>query len=518
MRAEDERATPQTSADVSAPDEPRLEVTESRVAVKEKDSNAPGQALTFTTEDDGATLRLQLREAVPAGADAEVELSFKGNVPEIDPDETSLPAHVVQQVGAALRDTREIRRARDTNFVSRGVMLLGSFFPVVAVRDGNDWQRKVEPTVGDTFFADVSDYEVTINAPNDVALFTSGEEVGINDFSRRSLRFFNGENLRGFAVVAGRTLHSSEAAVAGLRVRSVYTAEHEKVGRRVLAVASDAARTFAARFGSLPLKTVTVTEAPLVAGLGSAECGGMAVIASAFYVDFDSPAMRNLPELVREQRASVEDSLEFAAAQGVAQQWWGESVGSDPAREPILDEALAQWSALLYEQDVHGAERAAAVQEDQLRGVYQVYRTFGGEDRAADSPSREYRNSFQYAAIVSSKGALMFVALRQLLGEEKFFKALRSYYEANRLEVAELDDLRAAFVAEADIQQRRALTRTFNRWLNERRGDEDIAPPNPQLAAALGINTEQQQQNNAKDHNAFSRLGRFFWRQMTRIR
>ena len=262
------------------------------------------------------------------------------------------------------------------------------------------------------------------------------------------------------------------------------------------------------------MKTVTVTEAPLVAGFGSAEFAGLAVIASAFYVDFDSPAMRALPEAVREQRSSVEDSLEFASAQGVAQQWWGEAVGSDPQREPVLDEALAQWSALLYVQDVHGEERARQMQEDQLRGVYQIYRTFGGEDRAANAPSREYRNSFQYAAIVVSKGALMLVALRQLLGEEKFFKALRSYYDANKLEVAELDDLRAAFVAEAELLQRRMVTRTFNRWLSEKRGDEDIAPPNPQLAAALGISAEQA----AKDRNAFSRLGRFFWRQMTRIR
>ena len=224
--------------------------------------------------------------------------------------------------------------------------------------------------------------------------------------------------------------------------------------------------------------------------------------------------MRALPEPVREQRSSVEDSLEFAAAQGVAQQWWGEAVGSDPQREPVLDEALAQWSALLYVQDVHGEERARQMQEDQLRGVYQIYRTFGGEDRAANAPSHEYRNSFQYAAIVVSKGALMLVALRQLLGEEKFFKALRSYYAANQLEVAETDDLRAAFVAEAELLQRRMVTRTFNRWLSEKRGDEDIAPPNPQLAAALGISAEQA----AKDRNAFSRLGRFFWRQMTRIR
>lgn len=504
-RAEDERAG---AADAAAPEEPRLEVTEARAA---------GQTLALLSEDDGATFRVQLREPVPPGSTVAVEIYFKGTVPELDPDETSLPAHVVQQVGAAMHDTREVRRARDTNFVSRGVMLLGSFFPVLAVRnEGGDWQRRVEATVGDTFFADAADYEVNITSLGDVNVFASGDQTGDAEYGRNRTRRFAGGNMRGFALVAGRTLRKEEREVGALRVRSVFAAEHEKVGRRVLSVAADAARTFTSRFGALPIKTITVTEAPLVAGLGSAEFAGLAVIASAFYVDFDSPLMRALPELVREQRASVEDSLEFAAAQGVAQQWWGEAVGSDPAREAVVDEALAQWSALLYVQDVHGEVRAGEVQEDQLRGVYQIYRTFGGEDRAADSPTREYRNSFQYAAIVATKGALMFVALRQLLGEAKFFKALRGYYEANRLEVAGLEDLRTAFVAEAELQQRRVVTRTFDRWLTERRGDQDIAPPNPQLLAALGMTAEPSQ--TPRDRNAFSRLGRFFWRQMTRIR
>ncbi|PYT02482.1 MAG: hypothetical protein DMF65_06485, partial [Acidobacteria bacterium] len=446
MRADDERAGSQGQNAETAPDEPRLEVSDVRAA---------SQTLATTAEDEGATLRVQLPGAVTVGASVEVELTFKGTVPEIDPDETSLPAHVVQQVGAALRDTREVRRARDTDFVSRGIMLLGSFYPVLAAREGGDWQRRVEPSVGDNFFADVADYDVTVNTLGEIALFTSGQETFNAEFGRNSSRSFKGESLRGFALVAGRTLRAEEREVGALRVRAVFAAEHEKVGRRVLSVAADAARTFNTRFGPLPLKTVTVAGAPLVAGFGSAEFAGLAVIASAFYVDFDSPAMRALPEAVREQRSSVEDSLEFAAAQGVAQQWWGEAVGSDPQREPVLDEALAQWSALLYVQDVHGEERARQMQEDQLRGVYQIYRTFGGEDRAANAPSREYRNSFQYAAIVVSKGALMLVALRQLLGEEKFFKALRSYYAANQLEVAETDDLRAAFVAEAELLQRR---------------------------------------------------------------
>ena len=415
MRAEDERPGAGRPEDAPAFDEPRLEVTGVRAG--------GGQPLAFAAEDGGATLRVQLRDAVAAGSSAEFELSFRGGVPEIDADETSLPAHVVQQVGAAMRDTREVRRARDTNFVSRGVMLLGSFYPVLAARAGGEWQRRVEPSVGDIFFTDVADYEVRVEAPAEVALFASAEAAA--GPAGGGARSFAGENLRGFAVVAGRGLRSEEREAGRLRVRSVFAAEHEKVGRRVLAVAADAARTFEARFGPLPFKTVTVTEAPLVAGFGSAEFAGLAAIASAYYVDFDSPLMRTLPELVREQRASFEDSLEFAAAQGVAQQWWGGAVGSDPARQPVLDEALAQWSALLYVQDVRGPERARELQDDQLRGVYQIYRTFGGEDMTADRPAREYRNSFQYAAVVASKGALMFVELRRLLGEEKFFRALR---------------------------------------------------------------------------------------------
>jgi hypothetical protein len=488
-------------------DEPRVEVTQVRAA-------ATGTPLQFALDDQLTLLRVSLRESVAPNASVEIEIGFKGVVPEIDPDETSLPSHVIQQLGAAVHDTREVRRARDINFFSRGVMLLGAFYPVLAVRDGNDWQREARVTVGDWLHTDAADYEVTIEAPSDVALFTSGGERAQNSVPVAT-RVFAGENLRSFAIVAGRSLQSAEQMVEGMRVRAVWLREHERTGRRVLEVAARAVKIFNARFGALPVREVTVAEAPLVAGVGSAEFAGLNVIASAFYVDFDSPAVRNLPEIVREQRSSVEDSLEFAVAHMAAHQWWGAAVGSDPEREPVLDEALAHWSALVYYRETYGAQRATETSEDQLRGVYEIYRTFGGEDLPADRAAREYHNSFQYAAIVAAKGALMFAALEKLLGEERVFTALRRYYEANRLEIAEANDLVGAFIAEAPVEQRRAVARTFDRWLSERHGDEDIAPPNQQLAAALGITVEQGSRDNG---NRFSRLGKFFWRQMTRIR
>jgi hypothetical protein len=488
-------------------DEPRLEVTEVRAA----DTGTP---LPFVLDDQSTTLRITLRTTVAAGASTEVLLSFKGTVPEIDPEETGILAHIIQQVDAVLRSEHETRRARDINFRCRDVVLLGAAYPVLAAREGEDWQRRVEPSIGDTLFSDVADYRVAIETTPGFNVFTSGENRGQQSEGAKEL-VFTGDDLRDFAIVAGRDLRLQERDVAGVTVRSIYTAEHEVVGKRVLDIAAAAVQAFAARFGALPYKQVSIVEAPLVAGLGGAEFSGLAAVASALYVDFDSRTIRNLPEIVREQRASVEDSLEWTVAHAVAQQWWGSAVGNDPEHSPVLDEALSNWSALLYYKEVCGEERAALAQDDQLRGVYRIYRTFGGEDMPADRDAREYRNFFQYAAIVNTKGALMFAALRELIGDEKFFAALRSYYKANALEIADMDDLRGAFIAEAPITQRRAVSRIFQRWLSSKRGDEDIAPPDPQLAAALGISPNLQKSG---DRNAFARLGKFFWQQMTRIR
>jgi hypothetical protein len=492
-------------------DEPRLEILEVRSA-------SDNTAFFSSLEDQGTTFRVNLRESVAPGSAVEIFIKFKGVVPEIDRDETSLTTHVVKQVSAALRSDRELRRARDINFRCRGVMLLGTAYPTLTVRDGDEWRRKVEPSVGDFVFNEAADYEVTVTAASGVEVFTSGIET--EPRSDKNTQTFTGNAMRDFAILAGRGLRSEHTEVEGINVRSIFFSEHERVGKRALVIAANSLRTFTSLFGPLPFKQISIAEAPLVAGLGSSEFSGLNVIASAFFVDFDSPAVRNLPEIIREQRPSVEESLEWTVAHLVAHQWWGAAVGNDPAREPILDEALSCWSSLLYYKAMYGPEKADAVLDDQMRGVYRLYRTFGGDDMDANRPSREYRNTFQYAAIVTAKGALMFVDLQRSLGEEKMFAALRKYYQANLYEIAQLEDLRIALVAEAPVEQRRTIGRTFTRWLTAKRGDEDIAPPDTELATTLGIQAKQPAPRSG-DKNAFgalAKVGKFFWQQMTRIR
>ncbi|MGI9064919.1 MAG: M1 family aminopeptidase [Pyrinomonadaceae bacterium] len=493
-------------------EEPRIEITEVRSA-------ADGAPLVYSIDDQGTTLRVSLREQVASGKSTEVIIGFKGNVPEVDADETGLTSHVVKQISAAIRGERELRRPRDVNFRCRGVMLLGTPYPVLAVHNGGEWVRKLEPSVGDLIFNEVADYEVKIEATPGVVVFSSAWKDQTKTDGEKSTVLSVGP-LREFAIIAGRSLRSEQIEIGDTTLRSIFIPEHATVGKRVLAMAADSFRIFRSKFGPLPFTTINIAEAPLVAGLGSTEFSGLDVIASAFYVDFDSAAVRNLPEIIREQRPAVEQSLEWGVAHLIAHQWWGAAVGNDPAREPVLDEAMASWSALLYFQDLYGEQKAAALLEDQLQGVYRLYRTFGGEDMNANRPSRDYRNTFQYAAVVTTKGALMFVELQRLMGDEKLLAALRKYYQANLLEIAKLDDLRGVLIAEAPLQQKRAVARTFNRWLASRRGDEDIAKPDRQLADSLGLpnRSGQQRRGDRNALNAFARVGKFFWQQMTRIR
>ncbi|HEV7743773.1 MAG TPA: hypothetical protein VGO56_02145 [Pyrinomonadaceae bacterium] len=510
LRQDQTSASGAAASQAPESEEPRIDITEVRSA-------ADGTPLTYSIDDQGTTLRVNLSEQVAPGNSTEVLIGFKGTVPEVDPDETGLTAHVVKQVSAALRGDREMRRPRDLNFRCRGVMLLGTFHPVLAVHDGDEWLRKLEPSVGDIVFNEAADYAVTIEVSPGIVVFTSAGEGSASAKGKSVV--YSAPDLRDFAIIAGRNLRSEQTQVGDTTVRSIFIPEHERIGKRVLTMAEDALRIFTAKFGALPFKTINIAEAPLVAGFGSNEFAGLEIIASAYYVDFDSPAMRNLPEIIREQRPSVEESLEWSVARLTAHEWWGRAVGNDPGREPVLDESMASWSALLYFREMYGQQKAALVLEDQLEGVYRLYRTFGGEDMDANRPSRDYRNTFQYAAVVTTKGTLMFVELQRQLGEEKLLAAFRNYYRANLLEIAELDDLRGALIAEAPLEQRRGVARTFNRWLASKRGDEDIAKPDPELATSLGLPSKSNQRGGDRNPlNAFARVGKFFWQQVTRIR
>jgi aminopeptidase N len=126
--------------------------------------------------------------------------------------------------------------------------------------------------------------------------------------------------------------------------------------------------------------------------------------------------------------------VEWLAAHEVAHQWWFGVVGNDQIDEPWLDEALTQYSTMLYYEKVYGPERAAGI----LRGEFiQTHQSLvrRGRDMPAGLAAAAYGPEL-YWQIVYDKGALYFHELRTTVGDEPFFEILQTYYSRYRYRIA----------------------------------------------------------------------------------
>ncbi len=465
-----------------------------------------GRELRFSLKCRNAVLKVDLPAKLEPGKSLDLTLDFAATIPRVQREETSLLAHFLQEVSDAMSDERQPRDARDIFFAGEQAMLLGYFYPMLATRQVLSSDYSLMAGGGGVVLSEVADYEVTVKTDDDLVVVASGPSVeskpaprGASEHARRE-RVYRGEKLRGFALVFGEGLKTVEKRVGGVRVVSYFRQGDERVGQRMLEIAARATEIYAASFGGYPYPVLNVIELPLSAGYSGIDFPGMVALAQAYYIDFEAPQAARLPGIVRDQADLIKAALEFTLAHGAAHQWWGGAVGSDPQRTPYLDEALANYSAAYYFEAAYGQAAGEQAIEQQLRAPYQAYRLLGGADMEVDKSAKEFRSALQYSAILQAKAALLFAALRQELGDEHFFNALRFYYQTHRFQIVMPDHLRATFLAAASDPN--TVKTLFQRWLKEKHGDEDIGG-----ISELALNTPQGSKARTLGR-LFARIGR----------
>ncbi|MDX2044512.1 MAG: M1 family aminopeptidase [Acidobacteriota bacterium] len=442
-----------------------------------------GRELRFNSRLRQTLLKAELPFKLLPGQSLELKLEFSGRLPRIQREEASLLAHFLQEVNDAVSEERINRDSRDIFFASEEAMLLGYFYPVVAVKSSQLAEQSLVAGVGGVIFSDAANYEVSITTDAEATVIGSGSKIESKDFASattdaakpRKLHVFKGEKLRGFGLAIVERIKSVEQQVRNTRVVSYFREGDDRLGKRALNIVASALETYSQAFGEYPYPQLQIVELPLPAGNSGAELPSLIAMAQAYYIDFDTTKAARLPSVLSEQADIIKTSFEFSIANGVARQWWGGVVGSDCERSPYLNEGLASYSAVYYHEATYGKPLGEIVLKQQLQGTYQAYRMLGGVDLEADKPVKDFRNPLQFTAIVQAKSALLFAALRSELGDQKFFEALKSYYLINRFRIVTVDQLRNVFLNVADDQRNVRLL--FQRWLKEKRGDEDIGAP-----------------------------------------
>jgi hypothetical protein len=301
-----------------------------------------------------------------------------------------------------------------------GTWPLPSYYPMLAVHDDSGWRLDVTQ-FADHVYAESALYAAEIGVPAGVQVVASGSTTAERPRAGGgTIYVVRTGPVREFALTVGD--FSAERVTAGDVMVNVYTARGSRLDARQIAqVAAGALADFDRRFGAYPYRELDIHLLPYDYD-GGDEYPGLILLYCA---------------------GQVGAGTRYVAAHEVAHQWWYAVVGNDIYRQPWLDEALAQYSGIVYDEDVAGAAVAA---EDWEREVQRRYRgAVADGDLPIGLAITEYPSFNVYYRTVYGKGPVFLRALRHELGDDTFFKGLQLYYARHRYGVATTADALRAF-------------------------------------------------------------------------
>jgi hypothetical protein len=386
-----------------------------------------GNAVNSTLSLNDSILEIPLSAPLQPGQHAQLNLSFTGIVP-VDFGGQATPA------GYGIYND------------SNSIMALANWYPILSVYDAKGWHLDAVSDIGDSVYSDTAFYTVDISAPADVKVAATGSEISAKQVDAKTIRhhYLSGP-ARDFFIIMSPNFQKAEQTVDGTTVNSYYVPSHEDGGMAALHVAAASLKIYNQHFGAYPFGEFDIAEAPMRYAAG-VEYPGIVIIGDFLY---DQPNQANFV---------------VAVAHEVAHQWWYNVVGNDVFAEPWLDEALTSFTSSMYCEFGPGGTSATAglisYWEDRYQKVVQA-----GKDDAINQSLAHFESLNDptvYSYVVYSKGALFFQALRQEIGDQAYFSALRNYYQDYQFRIASGSDLLKLFEQAAG----RPLGDFYRKWLN----------------------------------------------------
>jgi hypothetical protein len=238
------------------------------------------------------------------------------------------------------------------------------------------------PNHGDPFVLPVSPFvKVTVQTDRRLVIASTADRVSISPNGLTQI--FQAANVRDVSITAAPDFKSRSVLVGSTRVRYYYRSSANAA--LILDAAADAFRAMQARLGTYPYPIYKVAQS----------AGGFGM---------ESPGMTWVPYGVGSA------NLRYLLAHETAHQWFYGLVGNDQARQPYVDEAMADFVA----RDVTGTRRSSRCSTGLLdRSIYSY-------------------SSACYYEIVYIQGGNLLNAVRLRMGSTLFWRTLREYVAAHR--------------------------------------------------------------------------------------
>lgn len=160
-----------------------------------------------------------------------------------------------------------------------------------------------------------------------------------------------------------------------------------------------------------------------------------------------------------DDRAALDYDADDLVAHELAHQWWGDLLTCRDWSHAWLNEGFATWCETVFKEEHLGAEEAAYERHTQRLGYLDED---GGEYRRAIVDRRFQEPIDLFDRHLYEKGACVLHMLRKELGEEPFWRSIRTYAGANRGRSVVTEDLLRA----VEQATGRNLEWFFDQWVH----------------------------------------------------
>ena len=383
------------------------------------DVHINGNAISSVLEKQNTALRVPLPQSLMPNEDIHITMSFSLQVP------------------------KEMGGNYGLFIYQEDILALDSFFPIIPAASETGWQIVDLPPNADMIYTEAAFFTVSVSAPRNLVLVTSGVEVDAKEENGRQVNTYVGGPQRDFYIAASPRFSKISMQIGETMVNSYFPEENREIGEKILMNTSKALIYFSERYGYYPYTELDLVSTPMRAG--GMEYSGVAALALHLYQSED---------LITGEPGTI--FLESATAHELAHQWFFNQVMNDPLTEPWLDEGLAQYLTYIYYLDDNGQEAA----DKFIESWYGRWLRVDEEPVPIGKPADAY-SGVEYSAIVYGRAPIFLLELERLMGAEVFGDFLKEYVNTYRWQIVDTEKFKilAEKFCECD------LTDMFEEWV-----------------------------------------------------
>ena len=336
---------------------------------------------------------------------------------------------------------------------------LGNALITPAIYEDGQWLKQPYIDLGDAFYTEIADYRVSINAPKDYLIASTG--TLINDV-------YVAENVRDFAFTITKDMDILCEEYEDIALNVFYPKANPNVGKHVMDVAKKSLSLFNEKLGKYPYDTLNMVCTAMPGGIGGMEYPGLimmtveediesaldlyngTITVEEYLKKLDDEYGNDKPEKLSDIESSVPtvspdetkkailyvvDSLTHSTAHEIAHQWFYGIVGNNEVRHPWIDEGMCRFLEGYYSNYYKdGDDYTFSIFEllkNMDEAIYDEAKSNDNEQHTVDLTRSlyDFKNDKESYGEIYYKSAAMIFHMYEKLGDEAFISALKEYVQ-----------------------------------------------------------------------------------------